>query len=304
MSDKKRVRFIINPISGGKSKGFIPELVQQKIDKEQFEPEFAFTESADHTSFLAQECVQNNYDIAVAVGGDGTVNQIASELVNSRTALGIVPFGSGNGLARAFGISMQSAKAIIGLNQSKIIQIDCGSANDSYFFNVCGFGFDAHVSAAFAQAGSRGFKTYAKESLRAIRSFKSEEIWVERVLEKEREKEKEVYREKYSAFILAICNGPQYGNNAYISPPALLHDGEFNMSVIENVNWLNFIGLGSKLFLKNLHLSKHVKTALVKDMWVRRAKDNFVNIDGEAIWFPKDVKITMHPLSLNVVIPV
>lgn len=294
MSDKKRVRFIINPISGGKSKNFIPELVQQKLDKNLFIPEIVFTESAEHTSFLARECAQKKYDIAVAVGGDGTLNQIASELVNSSTALGIIPFGSGNGLARALGISMQSNKAIEGLNLSKNIKIDCGKANEHYFFNVCGFGFDAHVSAAFADAGSRGFKTYAKESLKAIRNFKPEVIKVVKGEEKE----------KYSAFILAICNGPQYGNNAYISPQAILNDGKFNMSIIKQVNWLNFVGLGSKLFLKNLHLSKHVKTEIVKNVEVQRDNEGFVNIDGEPIWFPQKVKIEMHSLSLNIVIPV
>jgi YegS/Rv2252/BmrU family lipid kinase len=293
MLDTKRVRFIINPISGGKSKTEIPALVQQYLSDSFFKIDFAFTESAAHTSFLAQECVQLNYDWAIAVGGDGTVNQVAAQLINSEVALGIIPFGSGNGLARALNISMQSKKAIIGLNQTKVKRIDTGTANNIPFVNVCGFGFDAHVSAAFANMGARGFKTYAKASLQAIQKYQPEvyEITINE------------QKEEISAFVLAVCNGPQYGNNAYIAPQADLADGQFDITQIEHVNWSNIIGLGSNLFLKKLSQSPYVKTLKTNKLQVNRVKENYVNIDGEAIWFEKNVQIKLLPLSLNVLIP-
>jgi diacylglycerol kinase (ATP) len=292
MLDNKRVRFIINPISGGKTKAEIPALVQQYLSLPNLSIDHVFTTSAAHTSFLAKECVQQQYDWVIAVGGDGTVNQVAAELIHTPTALGIIPFGSGNGLARALNIPMQSKKAIIGLNQSKVITIDTGLANEIPFLNVCGFGFDAHVSAGFATMGTRGFKTYAKVSLQSIRKFKPENFLLEI----------DNHTVSEQAFLLAVCNGPQYGNNAYIAPSANLRDGLFDITQIGEVNWKNILGLGSDLFQKKLHQSKHVKTKQVSHVTIHRANDNYVNIDGEPVWFEKTVKISIQPLSLNVLI--
>jgi YegS/Rv2252/BmrU family lipid kinase len=293
MSDIKRVRFIINPISGGKSKSEIPALAEQILPKTQFNIDYTFTKNTEHTCFLAKECVQQAYDWVIAVGGDGTINQVAAQLIHTPIALGIVPFGSGNGLARALQIPLQSKKAISNLNQSIIQSIDTGLANTTPFVNVCGFGFDAHVSAGFSQMGTRGFKTYAKVSLQTIRKFKSETLHIE--INDLHKKEK--------AFILAICNGPQYGNNAFIAPQAELTDGQFHITHIEEVNWKNILGLGTKLFLKNIHQSPLVKTSIAKQLTIHRAHDNYVNIDGEPIWLEKSVKIKMQPLSLNILIP-
>lgn len=293
MSDIKRVRFIINPISGGKSKSEIPDLAQQILHKNKFNIDYSYTKNAEHTRSLAKECVQQNYDWVIAVGGDGTVNQVASELLHTRLALGIIPFGSGNGLARALQIPMQCKKALMSLNQSTIKTIDTGMANSVPFINVCGFGFDAHVCAGFANMGTRGFRTYAKVSLQTIKKFKPEKLTLD--IHQTRTQEK--------AIVLAICNGPQYGNNAYIAPEANLSDGQFHITHIQELNWKNIVGLGVNLFLKRLHQSAHVKTSIANCLTVHREEDNFVNIDGEPVWLEKSVNIKLQALSLNVLIP-
>ncbi|MDZ4668251.1 MAG: diacylglycerol kinase family lipid kinase [bacterium] len=290
MSTKKKTRILINPISGGKSKLGLAALINQYLDKTKFEFNIAYTESGEHAIALAQEAAQQEYDILVAAGGDGTLNQVASKLIHTQTAMGIIPLGSGNGFARALNIPMNTAAAINGLNQAQIKTIDTGLANAVPFINVCGFGFDAHVSAGFASHGKRGLQTYAKVSLQSIRNYQSKTY---QLVQTEK-------TEAHTAFIFAICNGPQYGNNAYISPLAELNDGLFNLTIIEKVNWRNLLGLSINLFMGKLHESKRVKTQQIKDFTLVQPEAAYVNIDGEPIWFDKEVNISILPNSLRV----
>jgi YegS/Rv2252/BmrU family lipid kinase len=290
MTQPKKTRILINPISGGKSKLGLAELIHKNLDKNKFDYEIAYTESGEHTLYLAEEAVKKNFEILIAAGGDGTLNQVASKLIHTSTALGIIPLGSGNGFARALNIPMNTSSAILGLNQAQIKTIDTGKANDIPFINVCGFGFDAHVSAGFATHGKRGFQTYAKVSLQSLRNYKSKPYLL---VQKEK-------KETHQAFIFAICNGPQYGNNAFISPLANLSDGKFNLTIIERVNWQNLLGLSINLFIGKLHQSAHVKTREIEDFTLIQPSAAYVNIDGEPIWFNEEVRISLLPKSLNV----
>jgi YegS/Rv2252/BmrU family lipid kinase len=290
MTLPKKARILINPISGGKSKTGLAALIHKNLDKNIFDYEIAYTESGEHTLYLAEEAVKNKFDVLIAAGGDGTLNQVASKLIHSSTALGIIPLGSGNGLARALNIPMRTESAILGLNQAQIKLIDTGKANDIPFINVCGFGFDAHVSAGFANHGKRGFQTYAKVSLQSIRSYKSKQYQLVQTEKKE----------SHQAFIFAVCNGPQYGNNAYIAPLANLSDGLFNLTIIERVDWKNLLGLSINLFLGKLHESSAVKTVQLNNFTLIQPAAAYVNIDGEPIWFDTDVQISMLPKSLHV----
>lgn len=290
MTQPKKTRILINPISGGKSKLGLAELIHKNLDKNKFDYEIAYTESGEHTLYLAEEAVKKNFEILIAAGGDGTLNQVASKLIHTSTALGIIPLGSGNGFARALNIPMNTSSAILGLNQAQIKTIDTGKANDIPFINVCGFGFDAHVSAGFATHGKRGFQTYAKVSLQSLRNYKSKPYLLVQTEKKE----------THQAFIFAICNGPQYGNNAFISPLANLSDGKFNLTIIERVNWQNLLGLSINLFIGKLHQSAHVKTREIEDFTLIQPSAAYVNIDGEPIWFNEEVRISLLPKSLNV----
>jgi diacylglycerol kinase (ATP) len=290
MTHPKKTRILINPISGGKSKLGLAELIHKNLDKKKFDYEIAYTESGEHTLYLAEEAVKRNFEILIAAGGDGTLNQVASKLINTPTVLGIIPMGSGNGFARALNIPMNTSAAILGLNQAQIKTIDTGKANDVPFINVCGFGFDAHVSAGFATHGKRGFQTYAKVSLQSLRNYKSKPYLLVQTEQKE----------THQAFIFAICNGPQYGNNAFISPLANLSDGKFNLTIIERVNWQNLLGLSINLFIGKLHQSAHVKTREIEDFTLIQPSAAYVNIDGEPIWFNEEVRISLLPKSLNV----
>ena len=157
---KKNITFIVNPISGTKSKDALPLLVKQLIDDSLYECEIIKTEYAGHAAELASQCVNDHIDICVAVGGDGTVNEVARSLAHSETALGIIPCGSGNGLARHLCLPMDMKQALQVINAGKTDYFDYGVINDQSFFCTCGMGFDAYVSLKFAESGKRGLATY------------------------------------------------------------------------------------------------------------------------------------------------
>ena len=158
---KKKMVFIMNPISGTTNKAGIPELIAKTLDTNTFDYEIRLTEHAGHAFEIATEAKDNGVDVVVAVGGDGTVNEVARAIVHSNTALGIIPCGSGNGLARHLMIPMQLKKAIEVINEYQIHDLDYGIINEHPFFCTCGMGFDAFVSMKFAEAGKRGPITYA-----------------------------------------------------------------------------------------------------------------------------------------------
>jgi diacylglycerol kinase (ATP) len=164
---KSKVLFIINPISGGKNKDDVPELIGKNLDSMLFEPSIIVTDRAFHANKLAKNGV-GQYEYIIAVGGDGTVNEIASGIAGTDTVLGILPFGSGNGLARFLGIPMDTAKAIQTLNDKKVEAIDAGKLNRQWFFNMAGMGFDAHIGEVFSHNATRGFATYVKAAFREI----------------------------------------------------------------------------------------------------------------------------------------
>jgi len=293
MSSKKNIRFIINPISGIRSKKNIPKLIEQHLNKNLFNYDIAHTESAAHAKELLKEGVALKKDAIIAVGGDGTLSLIASELIHTNIPMGIIPLGSGNGFARSLNIPLKTESAIQLLNSYNTVQIDTGSANNIPFINVCGFGFDAHVSAKFASAGTRGLQTYAKISLQELRNYQIQEYKI--IIENE--------SKQISAFIMAICNGPQYGNNAFIAPLAEFNDGLFDLTVLKDVTWKNMLGISTDLFLRTLHKSKSTTSYKLKETTVIMPSEAYVNIDGEAIWFEPKIDIKMYPKSLKIIVP-
>jgi diacylglycerol kinase (ATP) len=293
MAQEKKIIFLINPISGVRSKKNIPELIENHLDTTKFSYEIAYTKSSEHAVELTKNAIQKQPNEIVAVGGDGTINLIAGELVQTEIPLAILPLGSGNGLARALRIPLDLKKAIELINQEHTGYIDTGIANSVRFMNVCGFGFDAHVSSKFAEAGTRGFKTYAKVSLQELSTYQLKKYQLSF-------SEKQVTE---TAFILAICNGPQYGNNAYIAPLAEFNDGLFDITVLKKVSWKNAIGLSKDLFMRTLHQSKLVNNYRTDEIIIEQEDAAYVNIDGEPIWFEPKVHIKLLRNSLKLILP-
>ncbi len=191
MTDKKSIVFILNPVSGSHGKEDVPGIIDETLDKDIFDCQIRLTEYAGHAAEIARECVAENIDVVVAVGGDGTVNEVARSLAHSDTALGIIPCGSGNGLARHLCIPMDIRKAIGIINRCKIEPLDYGIINDMPFFCTCGMGFDAFISLKFAEAGKRGPITYVENVLKEGLKYKPETYEVE----------DETGAKKYKAFL-------------------------------------------------------------------------------------------------------
>lgn len=288
---KKRILFIINPISGGKDKGDFPGLAEKYLDPGLFIPEYVFTKSAGHAFDLALEAVRRETPVVVAVGGDGTINEVASAVENSETVMGIVPCGSGNGLALSLNISLNKRKAIEALNGMRCRKIDFGTLNGRKFFNMAGVGFDANISHKFATMSSRGFFGYVKTSITEVLQYKSHNYVIEidgRTVERK-------------AFMISIANSPQYGNNAYISPGALLNDGLLDVCIVAPFPLWTFPGLVWRMFTKSSYKSPYLE--IIKGKNIRIVTDNdkmMIHLDGEPGEATKELSISVRPSSLSV----
>ncbi len=291
MDTKQRIIFIINPISGTHSKEGIPSLITRCLDTERFEPEIRFTEYAGHAVDIARQSVTDGYDIAVAVGGDGTVNEVARSLVRSSTALGIIPCGSGNGLARHLCIPMEAEKAIAIINECHIEAFDYGIVNELPFFCTCGMGFDAFISLKFAEAGKRGPVTYVENVLREGLKYRPETYEIV----------DDTGSMRYKAFLIACANASQYGNNAYIAPGATMKDGEMDVIVMEPFDVLDAPQIAADLFMKTLGNNSKIKTFRAKSLHIRRKQPGAIHYDGDPIMTGTDIDVHIEHLGIRVV---
>ena len=257
--EKKRIRFIVNPISGTQAKEYILGLFDEKIDSNRYVWDVVYTERAGHAIEIADLAAKENIDIVVAIGGDGTINEVGRSLVHTNTALGIIPSGSGNGLARHLHIPMDPKKALEVINDGCEDIIDYGKINDLDFFCTCGVGFDAFVSLKFANAGKRGLLTYLEKTLQESLTYQPETYEIET--------EDGTY--KYKAFLIACANASQYGNNAYIAPHATLHDGLLDVTVLEPFTVLDVPTLAFQLFNKTIDQNSRIKTFRSKKILIQ-----------------------------------
>ncbi|MFI5222547.1 MAG: diacylglycerol/lipid kinase family protein [Bacteroidia bacterium] len=288
---KTKLIFIVNPISGGIKKDYLPRMIEKYIDREKFQAEIWFTNSADHTIELSKKAVVQNVDVVVAVGGDGTINSIAKHLKDTPVILGILPMGSGNGLARHLQVPMNPQKALQLIQSLNYSLIDTGTVNDRFFINVTGAGFDAKISKLFATSSKRGFLSYIQITLDQFANYISQtyELTIDGIKSEEQ------------AFIICVANGSQYGNNAFIAPGANSMDGIFDISVLKPFRLLDFPVIAYQLFTKKFGRSKFVKTLKGKSIQIKRPTDEAINIDGEPVMTVKDLEIKMFPKSLKVI---
>ena len=291
--EKKKISFIINPKSGTQSKEQILHLLDEKLDKTKYAQEVIYTEYAGHAVEIAAQKAKENVNAVVAIGGDGTINEIARSLVHTKTALGIIPCGSGNGLARHLQISMEPKKAIEIINEGIIDVIDYGKINEVPFFCTCGVGFDAFVSLKFAKAGRRGPLTYLEKTLLESLKYQPETY----------ELETEDGTLKYKAFLIACGNASQYGNNAYIAPQAMLTDGLLDVTILEPFTVLDVPSLSFQLFNKTIDQNSRIKTFRCQTLRIHRTKPGVVHFDGDPMMMGENIDVKVIKEGLQVIIP-
>ncbi len=289
---KKKLAFIINPISGGISKANFPALVEKHINKNIFDYDMFYTQSTEHNKDLAKMCVVQQYDAVVAVGGDGTINNTAKYIAGTDITFGIIPVGSGNGLARHLHLSMNQEEALKAINKFDYTCMDTGLANNEFFLNVAGVGFDAHVSWMFANAPKRGFWQYTKITLAEFAKYKARKYHIKIDGESITE----------DAFLVCVANGSQYGNNAYIAPTADINDGIFEITILKPFKLHQMPQLGARIFNKTIHQSAQVKVLSGKQIIINREAAEVVNIDGEPVMMDANIDIKIIPANLKIIV--
>lgn len=293
MTEKKTITFIINPISGIGMKDEIPQLIKNTIDETLYDLNIIFTERAGHAYELARLSASRHEYMAVAVGGDGTVNEVARGLVESDTALGIIPCGSGNGLARHLMLPLSVKGALDVINKGEIHSLDYGIINDHPFFCTCGMGFDAFISKKFAEAGKRGPLTYIQNVLKEGLGYKPEtyEVTIDGN-----------ESEPYNAFLISVANASQYGNDAYIAPQASMSDGELDVVIMEPFDILEAPQVGLDLMNKTLNKSSKIKCFKAKNVHIKRQNPGVIHFDGDPIEEDAELTVELRHKGIKIVV--
>ena len=290
----RSVLVIINPIAGVRPKDEIPEIVREVMSQEQgFDVDVRFTERAGHASQMAREAVEKGIDTVVAIGGDGTINETARQLIGSTVRFGIVPMGSGNGLARHMQIPLDLRKALECIRNGHTKAVDYGTVNGHIFFCTAGVGFDARVSARFAEAGSRGPITYLRSFVEMVGDYEPSTYVI--YTDDGRVKEK--------AFMIAIGNASQWGNNAYITPHASMSDGLLDVTLVKPIPLYEIPRMALQLFSRDLDKNPNTEYFRSKQLRIIMPHPDVVHLDGEPMQMDGVLDVQIHAGQLSIICP-
>lgn len=284
---------IINPISGTRSKEGLPETAAARLASAGFEVTAVHTKAPGHGAELAANAAAKGVHTVISAGGDGTVNEIASALSHTGTRLGIIPLGSGNGLARSLGIPQDTDAALSVIASRNTALCDRGLVNGRPFYCTFGVGFDAAVSEKFARNKRRGRITYVQSVLREFLNYRSQPyaIAVEGRIITER------------AFLIAVCNASQYGNNAYIAPQASLSDGLLDLIVVHEGSPLSAVKMGVDLMAGSIDRNTRIDTFRIKGCTISRLDGGPVHLDGEPLRLDNRLEITCDSAAIDIYAP-
>ncbi|MGV3641739.1 MAG: diacylglycerol/lipid kinase family protein [Adhaeribacter sp.] len=286
--------FIVNPKSGSAAGRIdIGALLDVELDKTAIAPTLVETRYPGHATELARQAVSSGVRVVCAVGGDGTVNEVARGLVHSDTALAILPRGSGNGLARHLNIPMNLTHAVGILNGLHRSTIDSCQINGHPFFCTAGIGFDAHVSSVFAASARRGLRTYLQLVVQEFLKFKPQQATLQ--LEKD--------RLEADCFVVAFANAAQYGNNAYIAPMADIRDGLVDVCLIRSLSVQKAIALGYGMITKRIATSADAQYFKTPVVTVHSQEPFKFHADGDFMGEDTAFTVSIFPLSLQVIVP-
>tara|TARA_B100000902_G_scaffold392929_1_gene446202 strand:- start:47190 stop:48065 length:876 start_codon:yes stop_codon:yes gene_type:complete len=286
-----KTKFIVNPFSGIKKHKNIRHILEKNLDINRFKYDIEFTEKQFHAKEIAKKAVLNKYDLIICVGGDGTLNEITSELIGTDVAVGILPAGSGNGFAFHNGIEKNITNAIKQLNKSVIRKVDSGNVNGKSFVNVSGIGFDAHIANLFSKLEKRGFKNYIKLILQEL-NYKAQKYTIEY-------ENKQIELE---AILISFANASQYGNNFKISPNSNITDGKLDFVLLKNIPKWKIPLLLIKIAIGQANKSKYIEIIRTKKMIVKTT-EKIIHLDGESVQINTDLEINCIKKSLFIFAP-
>lgn len=284
---------MVNPVSGTRSKRGLEETAAPILAEAGIRLTCVKTEAPGHASALAAGAVKDGYDMVIAAGGDGTVNEIASTLSRTPVALGIVPLGSGNGLARSLGIPQDVTEALKIIAGGHVTRCDRGLVNGLPFYCTFGVGFDAAVSQKFATMKRRGRITYVRSVFQEFLNYQSQPYAISI--------DGKVITER--AFLITVCNAPQYGNNAYIAPQADLSDGLLDLIVVHDGSALSTVKVGMDLLTGFLDRNTRIDAFKISSASISRLAPGAVHLDGEPMTLGTTFDISCQPSVLSVFSP-
>jgi len=291
---KKKILFIVNPVSGVFQKHNIDQKIEDTIDSQHYDYDIQFTEYSGHATILAKEAASNGTDIVVAVGGDGSINEVANGIAYTDVALGVIPLGSGNGYARHLNIPLNVSKALQVINRGKIDAIDIGVTGDQYFISNAGVGFVSIVANEFKQHHLHGFFSYAMAVLKKYFPYRGRTYNIEidgRAIQRQ-------------AFFVVVGNTRELGYHFSATPKADVRDGYFDVLILKPFPKLlglftvpfSYFQLTHKWYSSEFHRAKTVK--------IYQEYESIVELDGDPFpWNESPLKVDVCHLALKVVIP-
>lgn len=289
---KLRVCFIYNPISGVRRLKSLEDLVRQNLDLNRFDYTIQVTSSPKDAMRLATTAVQDNFDIIVAVGGDGTINEIVQGMGNTPLMLGIIPTGSGNGLARHLEIPLEPEKAIKLINNLNTRTIDIASINGYPFASIAGLGFDARVANKYRKLKKRGFYGYFRVVMMEFFRYREREYTLSF-------NDQKINRR---ALLLTIANSNQFGYNTIIAPTAKPDDGLLDIVIVKKFPLSEIPRMIGLLFTGKIDQSSYIESYKTTEIFIVRKRGKRVNIDGEAIKMGKEISVRIQPAAIKVIV--
>ncbi len=289
-----KTRFIFNPRSGHNAKN--PHLLARARDfirERALDADVVLTEHPRHATELARRAVDDGCGLVVAIGGDGTLNEVAAGLVGTDAVFGLIPCGSGNGLGRHLGIPGPGKGAFRTLVEGRVRAIDTGEINGHPFFNATGFGFDAEIAHRFNQLTRRGLSSYVRTTIGALSNYRAEPCLIRNG----------VASLQTTAFLLTVANSDQYGNDCFIAPGASVDDGLLDLTVIMRAHIFNAAPIAARLFLKRIDGSASVARLRGDHFTIERSGPGLIHTDGETHLCDANLEITVRPRSLRIMVP-
>lgn len=296
MNEKKKLLVIINPISGVGKQRTVEKALADYLDHTIYDYEIEYTQYAHHAQTIAKEaCEAGKCNIIVAVGGDGSVNDVASGIVAAQSdmPMAIIPCGSGNGLARHLKIPLTVKKAIEVINTGYSQKIDTITMNDKTYVSIAGIGFDALVAHKFSTTQTRGLQAYTEVILSEYPFYKPS-VYRLNIDGKEMERK---------ALFISFANSNQFGYNTVVAPSASLNDGLIDVCIVEQIPLIHIPIIAHLILAHKLDLSQHVEIIKAKSIKVYNNDYEWVNLDGEAVKMGKEIDIKINNKKLNIICP-